>query len=56
MFFPAIFPDVYDIRADRLNWRRATPTRVASILIVVSLIGTQLVRQVSRGPKEGLIQ
>jgi hypothetical protein len=56
MLFPSVLAYVHDIIFSRFDWSGTTPTRMASMLIVVALIILELVFEVGGSPKEGLIQ
>ena len=56
MFLPPVVVDINDIAVAGSIGDIAIPTRVAPVLIVIALITSELVLQISRRPKERLIQ
>jgi len=55
MLLPLAVAEVNDLSRRRSNRGDAVPAGVAAMLIVISLIGSQIVLQVSRSPEKGLI-
>ena len=56
MFLPPVVVDINDIAVAGSIGDIAIPTRMAPVLIVIALITSELVLQISRRPKERLIQ
>ena len=56
MFLPSIVADIYDSPATFLNGSSAIAPGMSPALVVIGLVISKLVLQVSRGPEEGMIQ
>ena len=56
MFLPPVVVDINDIAVAGSIGDIAIPTRMAPVLIVIALITSEFVFQVSHRPKEGVIQ
>ena len=56
MLFPAMLTDIDDLVFNALIGSPDISSRMSPTLIVIALILPQLVLQVSRRPKEGLVQ
>ena len=56
MLVPPIVFDVDDIAMHRFDRRSSIPARMASMLVEIALVSVELVLQISRRPKESVIQ
>jgi len=55
VLFPSVVADIDDLSRQGLTWSIAIPAGMAAMLVVVSLIGSQIVLQIRRRPEKGLI-
>jgi hypothetical protein len=56
MFLPPVIIDINDLAVAESRGSIAIPTRMAPVLIVIALVVSELILQVSHSPEEGMVE
>tara|TARA_R110002124_G_scaffold804_3_gene3962 strand:+ start:3808 stop:4044 length:237 start_codon:yes stop_codon:yes gene_type:complete len=56
MSLPSVLIDISNLATGIFHWNGVIPTGMSPRLVVKTLVSTKFVLQVSRSPKQGLIQ